>query len=246
MKIFIAILNYFFFLQGLILSNALRAQKSAEDEGCTMALNNLRLEVIELRNEGLEKDKILISLVNKIKEDEAKYNAQAEAQKAEVEDLRRQLVKAKENYTLAQANQEISEYWKNKLEKNVEELHESKEKCFEKSLDCVKKLKTSFSKVGAYSSEENFIWGNPEGFIEWISGEAEAFEEILNDRRDICAFSGARGISAILEKAGCDHVKAIAQAEAAFSLDDTKDPLAEANLVGRSFIMMSGWTVAES
>jgi hypothetical protein len=62
-------------LQGLILSNALRAQKSAEDEGCTIALNNLRYEVIELRNEGLEKDKILISLVNKIKEDKAKYNA---------------------------------------------------------------------------------------------------------------------------------------------------------------------------
>jgi hypothetical protein len=54
-------------LQGLILSNALRAQKSAEDEGYTMALNNLRSEVIELRNEGLEKDKILNSLINKIK-----------------------------------------------------------------------------------------------------------------------------------------------------------------------------------
>jgi hypothetical protein len=62
-------------LQGLILSNALRAQKSAEDEGCTMALNNLRSEVIELRNEGLEKDKILISLENKAKEDEANYKA---------------------------------------------------------------------------------------------------------------------------------------------------------------------------
>jgi hypothetical protein len=61
---------FFLLLQGLILSNALRAQKSAEDEGCTMALNNLRSEVIELRNEGLEKDKILISLVSKIKEDE--------------------------------------------------------------------------------------------------------------------------------------------------------------------------------
>jgi hypothetical protein len=59
----------------LILSNALRAQKSAEDESCTIALSNLRSEVIELRNEGLEKDKILISLVNKMKEDEAKYNA---------------------------------------------------------------------------------------------------------------------------------------------------------------------------
>jgi hypothetical protein len=55
------------------------SQKSAKDEGCTMALNNLRSEVIELRNEGLEKDKILISLVNKVKEDEANYKAQAEA-----------------------------------------------------------------------------------------------------------------------------------------------------------------------
>jgi hypothetical protein len=54
-------------LQGLILSNALRAQKDAEDEGCTIALSNLRSEAIELRNEGLEKDKILHSLVNKIK-----------------------------------------------------------------------------------------------------------------------------------------------------------------------------------
>jgi hypothetical protein len=46
-----------FFLQGLILSNALRAQKNDEDEGCTIALNNLRSKVIELRNEGLEKTK---------------------------------------------------------------------------------------------------------------------------------------------------------------------------------------------
>jgi hypothetical protein len=102
-------------------------------------------------------------------------------------------------------------------------------------LDCVKKLKSSFSKVGAYSSEENFIRGDPEGVIEWISGEAEAFEEILSDRGDICAFSSARGIAAILNKAGCDHVKATAQVEAAFSIDDKKDPSAKATLVGRMF-----------
>jgi hypothetical protein len=156
-----------------------------------MALNNLRSKVIELRNEGLEKDKILISLVNKVKKDEANYKAQAEAQKTIIEDLRRQLAEAKENCVLAQANQEISEYWKNKLEKNVEKLRESKERCFEKSLDCVKKLKTSFAKVGAYSAEENFIQGDPEGVVEWISGEAEAFKEILSDREDVCAFSGA-------------------------------------------------------
>jgi hypothetical protein len=99
----------------------------------------------------------------------------------------------------------------------------------------VRKLKTSFAKVGAYSAEENFIRGDPEGVIEWISGEAEAFEEILSDRRDVCAFSGARGISAILEKAGCDHVKTMAQAEAIFSVDDTKDPSAKATLMGRKF-----------
>jgi hypothetical protein len=100
--------------------------------------------------------------------------------------------------------------------------------------------------VGAYSSEENFIRGDPEGVIEWISGETEAFEEILSDRGDICAFSGARGIAAILKKAGCDHVKAAAQAEAIFSINNTKDPSAEVTLVGRKFYLMSGCTVAEN
>jgi hypothetical protein len=183
----------------------------------------------------MEKDKILLLLVDKAKEDEAKFNTQFKAYKAEVEDLRKKLAEANENCAVTKASQEISEWWKTKLEKNIEELRESKEICFEKSLDCVKKLKTSFSKVGAYSSEENFIRGDLEVVIEWISREAEAFKEILSDRGNICAFSGARGIAAIPEKAGCDHVKAIAQAEATFSIDDTKDPSAEATLVGGKF-----------
>ena len=86
--------------------------------------------------------------------------------------------------------------------------------------------------MGAYSSEDNFIRGDPEGVIEWISGEAEAFEEILSDRGDVYAFSSARGVVAILEKAGCEHVKTLAQAEAALFVDDTKDPSAEASLMG--------------
>jgi hypothetical protein len=73
------------FLQGLILSNALRAQKNAEDESYQIALGNLRSEVIKLRNEATEKDKIMFSLVDKVKKDEAKFNAQSEAHKAEVE-----------------------------------------------------------------------------------------------------------------------------------------------------------------
>jgi hypothetical protein len=204
------ILNVVLLLQGLILSNALRAQKNIEDEGCTMALNNLRSEVIEQRNEGLEKDKILISLVNKIKEDEANSKVPVEAQKSEIEDLQRQLVEAKEKCAVAEANRDTSEYWKNYLEKTVVELRASKERCFEKSMECVKKMKTSFTNVGTYSNEDNFIRGDPEGVIEWISGEAEAFEEILSDRGDVCAISGVRGVAAVLEKAGCDHVKSLA------------------------------------
>jgi hypothetical protein len=94
------------------------------------------------------------------------------------------------------------------------------------------KDKTSFANVGAYSSEDNFVRGDPEGPIEWISSEAEAFEEILHDHGDVCAFSGVRGIAFILEKSGCDHVKTLAQVEAPLSVDDTKDPSAEASLVG--------------
>jgi hypothetical protein len=74
--------------------------------------------VIELRNEGLEKDKILISLVNKVKEDEANSKAQAEVQKNEIEDLRKQLAEAKEKCAIAEANQEASEYWKKLFRKN--------------------------------------------------------------------------------------------------------------------------------
>jgi hypothetical protein len=99
----------------------------------------------------------------------------------------------------------------------------------------VKKLKTSFAKVGAYSAEENFVQGDPEGVIEWLIGEAETFKEILSDRGDVCVFSGARAISSILEKAGCDHIKTIARTEAAFTVDDTKDPSAEATLMKGKF-----------
>jgi hypothetical protein len=121
------------------------------------------------------------------------------------------------------------------LEKNVEELRISKERCYEKSIDCVKKIKTSFANVGAYSSEDNFIRGDPKGPIEWISSEAKAFEEVLSGCGDVCAFSGVRGIAAVLEKTGCEHVKILAQTEAALSIEDTKDPSAEASLVGGKF-----------
>jgi hypothetical protein len=83
-------------------------------------------------------------------------------------------------------------------------------------LECAKKLKNSFVKVGAYSSEQKFIRGDSEGVIQWIGEEDAAFDEILNGCGDFCAFAGARGVATILEKAGCEHVKAAAQPESIF------------------------------
>jgi hypothetical protein len=199
------------------------------------AINNLRTEVIKLRNEDLEKDKILLTLVDKVKVDEANFTAQSEVQRNEIENLQKQLAEAKLKCAIAEADRDACDYWKNYWEKTVAELRSSKERCFEKSIDCVKKIKTSFASVGAYSSKDNFIRGDPEGPIEWISSKAEAFEEILSDRGDVCAFSGAKGVAAILEKARCEHVKILAQAKAAFSVDDTKDPSVEASLIGGKF-----------
>jgi hypothetical protein len=213
----------------------LRAQKNAEDESYNIAFNNLRTEVIKLRNEALEKDKILLTLVDKIKEDEATSKAQAEAQKREIQDLRKQLARAKEERILEETKRELSDQWVNHLEINVEELRAAKKRCYDKSTECVKKIKSSFASVGAFSSEESFSRGNPEGPIEWISHEIEAFEEILNSRGDICAFSGARGIATVLERKGCDHVKFLAQSETTLSSEDIKDPSAEASLVGGKF-----------
>jgi hypothetical protein len=114
-------------------------------------------------------------------------------------------------------------------------LRDSRERCYEKSLECAKKLKDSFTKVGAYSLEQRFIRGDPEGVIQWIGEEDEAFDEILSDREDFCAFSVARGIAAILQKAGCEHVKAAAQPESILFAENIKDPSVEASTLGDKF-----------
>jgi hypothetical protein len=93
----------------------------------------------------------------------------------------------------------------------------------------LKSLKNSFAKVGAYSFGQNFICGDPDGVIHWISGEAEAFEEIISDQGDFCAIASARGAASIIEKVGYDHVKAVAQPEFALSTDDMKNPSAKAS-----------------
>jgi hypothetical protein len=95
-------------------------------------------------------------------------------------------------------------------------------------MECCNKMKNSFAKVGAFSTDQNFICGDPNEVIRWIGGKAEAFDEILSDRGDFCAFNGARGVVLLLEKAGYEHAKVVIQPEFAVSANDIKDPSAEA------------------
>jgi hypothetical protein len=98
-----------FVCQGLILSKALKAQKDAEDESCRIAHGNLRSEVITLRNEALEKDKILLSLVERLKSSEARLSAQDETHEAEMQELKKKVAKAIENFNVEVVNHEIRE-----------------------------------------------------------------------------------------------------------------------------------------
>ena len=119
---------------------ALKAQKEAEDESCQIAPGNLWSEVITLRNEALEKDKILLSLVDRLKTSEAKLSAQAKAHKVEVEDLKK-FAETSEKFEVAIVKHEISEIEKSRAQKNAEELCDSKERCYEIYLQCTKNLK---------------------------------------------------------------------------------------------------------
>jgi hypothetical protein len=174
-------------------------------------------------------------LLNKIREDEAASKAKPKLKNAKLKIFGNSYSKLKKNAVLQRLNEILVYIGGTTYKKTVDELHASKERCYEKSIECVKKIKTSFANVGAFSNEDNFVRGDPEGPIDWINNEAEAFEEVLSGRGDICAFSGARGIAAILEKLGCEHVKTLAQAEATLSIEDTKDPSAEASLIGGKF-----------
>jgi hypothetical protein len=217
-------------------------------------------------NEALEKDKILLSLGERLKTSEANLakcsemdqkiskfekeketdakriadlefalSAQVELHKSQVLRLEKKLDEVNENLEVEKAKHKIVEIEHNRVQRNIEELRQSKEECFSLAMQCCDKLKSSFAKVGAFSTEEDFIHGDPNGNINWIEGEAKAFDEILSSRGDLCACVGARGDVSLFEKAGCDHAKVVVQRDYVVSTEDMKEPFAEATALGRKF-----------
>jgi hypothetical protein len=75
----------------------------------------------------------MLSLVDRVKVSEANLAAQSEAHRAKIENLKKKLAEKNEDYEVARAKQEISEWTSTRLQKNVDELQESKERYYKKN-----------------------------------------------------------------------------------------------------------------
>jgi hypothetical protein len=184
-----------------------------------------RLSEVEQKMEEFEKKKE--ADVKRITDLEFALSIQVGLHRSKVKGLEKKLDEITKNFNVEQAKREISDTEWLRVQKNVEELRQAKEECYNVAIECWNKLKTSFAKVGAFSTQQNFIRGDADGVIRWIGGEAKAFDEILSDRGDFCAFGDARGAVSLLEKAGCEHAKVVMQPDFSVSANDIKEPSAD-------------------
>jgi hypothetical protein len=76
--------------------------------------------------------------------------------RSEVQGLEKKLDEIIENFNVEQAKREICDSERLRVQKNVEELRQAKEECYNVAMEFCKKLKISFAKVGAFSTEQNF------------------------------------------------------------------------------------------
>jgi hypothetical protein len=144
----------------------------------------------------LKKDKILLSLVERLKTSKAKlarfseveqkmekFEKEKEADakriadleyalsiqvglyRSEVEGREKKLDGITENFNVEQTKREISDIERLRVQKNVEELCQAKEECYNVAMQCCNELKSTFAKVGAFSTEQDFICGDPDGVI---------------------------------------------------------------------------------
>jgi hypothetical protein len=127
-----------------------------------------RNHILEKRSTWEGQD--IASLVEKLKSSEASLVVQAEAHKAKVEELKKKAAKANERFEDEAAKHEICKIERSRAQKNCDELRASKEKCYEISLECAKKLKDSFGRVGHFLLSKNSFVAT---LMELSSGSAE-------------------------------------------------------------------------
>jgi hypothetical protein len=148
------------------------------------------LEVIDLRHQAVEKDKILLSLIEKLKKSQADLaalseedqkilklekekeagakriadleyalSAQVELHKSEVLKLEKKLDKVNENFEVEKEKREISDIEHVRVQRNIDELRQSKEECFNVCMQRCNKLKSTFAKVLVRSQLNKILFG---------------------------------------------------------------------------------------
>ena len=99
----------------------------------------------------LEKEKKVDA--KRIADLEYALSAQVELHKSEVLRLEKKLDEVNENFEVETEKQEISDTKHIRVQRNIDELHQSKEECFNVCMQCCNKLKSTYAKVGAFSAE---------------------------------------------------------------------------------------------
>jgi hypothetical protein len=199
----------------------------------TSEANLAKLSEVDPKNLKFEKEQE--ANAKRIADLEYALSIQVGLHRSEVAELKKKLDEVTENFNMEQSKHEIFDTERSRVQKNVEELPQAKEECYNIAMQCSIKLKNAFTSVSVFSAERNFILGDPEGVIKWIEGEIEAFDEVLTGRGDFCAYVGARGAVSLLEKAGYDHAKCVIQPDFSVSATDIKEPSSEATALGGKF-----------
>jgi exonuclease VII large subunit len=80
-------------------------------------------------------------------------STQVELHRTEVQELEKKLDEVTGNFNVKQTKREISDMEQLRVQKNIEELLQAKEECYNIAKECANNLKNSFTKVGTFSSE---------------------------------------------------------------------------------------------
>jgi hypothetical protein len=74
-----------------------------------------------------------------------------------VQELEKKLDEVTRNFNVEQTKREISDMERLRVQKNIEELHQAKEECYNVAKECANNLKNSFTKVGAHSPQSRTL-----------------------------------------------------------------------------------------
>jgi predicted transcriptional regulator len=103
----------------------------------------VRFSEVEQKNMKFEKKKEADE--KRIADLEYVLSIQVGLHRSEVEGLEKKLDEITENFNVEQTKREISNIERSRVQKNVEELHQAKEECYNVAMQCCNKLKSSFA-----------------------------------------------------------------------------------------------------